>query len=65
MDKILATIKDYCEVVGINVIGIYSIPDTEYILIATNDEYIGTDVTNVVFNGIESIFKKAGVNIDD
>lgn len=65
MNKIIEKIKDYCEVVGINVIGVYSIPDTEYILIVTNDEYIGTDVTDVVFTGIESIFKKAGVNIDD
>lgn len=65
MDMIIKLIVEYCNVVGINLISVHYVPDTEYILIVLNDQYIGTDATDVVFNGIESIFKKNGVEIDE
>ena len=65
MDDIILLINEYCECVGIDCIAVYAVPDTQYILIVLNDAYIGADSTEVVFKGIETIFKEHGIKTED
>lgn len=65
METFIILIKEFCECAGIACIAVYSIPDTEYILIVLNDCYIGTDTTEIVFKGIEQIFKERGIKWEE
>ena len=65
MKEIIFWIKEYCDCVGIDCIAVYEIPETQYILIVLNDGYIGTDSTEVVYKGMETIFKEHGIETED
>lgn len=66
MDKLKDYIIDYLECVGADYNYVYIITesDADIIVIVTNDGYITTDATEVVFDGIENVLKKHGVEVD-
>lgn len=66
METIKKIIQDYLEVEGLeSYFKIYLIPGEEIIVLQGNGEYITTDATEVIFEGIENILKKNGVEIDE
>lgn len=66
METIKKIIQDYLEVEGLeSYYKIYLIPEQEIIVLCGNEGYITTDATEVIFEGIENILKKNGVEIDD
>lgn len=65
MDEIIYWIKEYCDRVGIDALGVYQVNDTSYILIVLNDCYIGTDNTEIIYKGIATIFKEHGIKVEE
>lgn len=67
METIKKLIQDYLEVEGLeSYYKVYLVPETEIIVLnGGSDGYITTDATEVIFEGIETILKKNGVEIDD
>lgn len=66
METIKKIIQDYLDVEGLELdYEIYLIPEQEIIVLSGSEGYITTDATEVIFEGIENILKKNGVEIDD
>ena len=62
METIKKVIQDYLEVEGLeSYFKVYLVPDEEIIVLSGNDGYITTDATEVIFEGIQNILKKNGV----
>lgn len=66
METIKKIIQDYLEVEGLeSYYKIYLIPEQEIIVLGGSEGYITTDATEVIFEGIENVLKRNGVEIDD
>lgn len=66
METIKRIIQDYLEVEGLeSFYKIHLVPEDEIIVLSGSDGYITTDATEVIFEGIETILKKNGVEIDE
>lgn len=66
METIKKIIQNYLDVEGLELYyDIYLIPEQEIIVLSGSEGYITTDATEVIFEGIENILKKNGVEIDD
>lgn len=66
METIKKIIQDYLEVEGLDSFyKINLIPDEEIIVLSGSNGYITTDATEVIFEGIETVLKRNGVEIDE
>ena len=66
METIKKIIQNYLEVEGLeSYYKIYLIQEQEIIVLGGSEGYITTDATEVIFEGIENVLKRNGVEIDD
>ena len=66
METIKEYIIDYLECIGVDYSRVHIITesDADIIVIVTNNGYITTDATEVIFSGMENVLKKHGVDVD-